>query len=55
LRRRPGFELRESQLDWLLALAFSGPALAAVVIEALRTGGVAAGCRAPCLCSSPAA
>jgi len=37
------FELPESQLDGFLALASSGPALAAVVIEALADGGVAAG------------
>ena len=36
-------ELPEPQLDGLLALASSGPALMAVVIEALADGGVAAG------------
>lgn len=36
-------ELPEPQLDGLLAVASSGPALMAVVIEALADGGVAAG------------
>lgn len=36
-------ELQEPQLDGLLAVASSGPALMAVVIEALADGGVAAG------------
>lgn len=35
--------LPESQLDGLLALASSGPALAAVLLEALADGGVASG------------
>ena len=36
-------ELPEPQLDGFLALASSGPAMAALVIEALADGGVAAG------------
>jgi pyrroline-5-carboxylate reductase len=40
-------ELPESQLDGFLALASSGPALAAVLIEALADGGVAAGLPRP--------
>jgi pyrroline-5-carboxylate reductase len=36
-------ELPEQQLDAFLALASSGPAMAALVIEALADGGVAAG------------
>lgn len=41
------FELPESQLDGFLALASSGPALAAVLIESLADGGVAAGLPRP--------
>nr|WP_259730992.1 pyrroline-5-carboxylate reductase [Synechococcus sp. CS-1325] len=37
------FELPEGQLDAFLALASSGPAMAALLIEALADGGVAAG------------
>ena len=37
------FELPESQLDAFLALAASGPAFAALVVEGLADGGVAAG------------
>ncbi len=40
-------ELPESQLDGLLALASSGPALAAVLLEALADGGVASGLPRP--------
>lgn len=40
-------ELPESQLDGLLALASSGPAMAAVLLEALADGGVASGLPRP--------
>ncbi|MDM7938570.1 MAG: pyrroline-5-carboxylate reductase [Cyanobium sp. CZS 48M] len=40
-------ELPEGQLDGLLAVASSGPALAAVLLEALADGGVAAGLPRP--------